>query len=164
MQRGICAQSAESQWARAEGYIDHRAMRRGNPAWLKGISGNPRGRPREQTSLETFRRDPDRFFYRHPRWHRFCFELIRVRPGLWSGPSTGAAAARRAGYSPRSARFTAHRLRRHPAIREALRELREITSSYGAAKDWFSGNTFGIGLIRYNVESMRTRRNKTKKN
>jgi len=138
--------------------------KRGNPNWVKGRSANPRGRPRGQTSLETFRRDPDRFFYRHPRWHRFCFELIRVGPCLWSGPSTGAAAARRAGYSPKSARFIASRLRRHPVIREALRELREITSSYRAAQDWFRGKTFGIGLLRYNVKSRRTKRNRTKKN
>jgi len=149
LQPGIHIQSPESQWFKAEGYIGHRTMKRGNPAWLKGTSGNPRGRPRVQTSLEAFCRDPDRFFIHHLRWYRFCFELIRVHPGLWSGPSTGAAAARRAGYSPKSARFIASRLRRKPVIREALGELREITSSYKACEDWLSGKSFGIGLLWY---------------
>ena len=129
-------------------------MKKGNPAWVKGVSANPQGRPRGQTSLEAFRINPDRFFYHHLRWYRFCLELIRVGPGLWSGPSTGAAAARRAGYSPKSARFIASRLRRHPVIREALRELREITSSHKAVQDWLSGKSFGIGLVTRN----RTRR------
>ena len=33
----------------------------GNPAWVKGKSPNPEGRPRGQTSVEAFRRDPDLF-------------------------------------------------------------------------------------------------------
>jgi len=138
-------------------------MKRGNPAWVKGVSGNPRGRPRGQTTLDAFRRDPDRFFYHDPRWYTFCFELIRVGSGLWTGPSTGAAAARRAGYSTKSARFIASRLRRKAVIREALRELREITSSYQACQDWFSGKSFGIGLIRYDRELKRKRKNITRK-
>jgi hypothetical protein len=125
--------------------------------------GNPRGRRRAQTSLEAFRRDPDRFFYHHPRWYRFCFERIRVGPGLWDGSSTAAAAARRAGYSPKSARFTAFRLRRHPVIREALRELREITSSYEACQAWLSGKPFGIGLTRYDRALKRKRKNVTRR-
>ena len=35
--------------------------RMGNPAWVKGKSPNPEGRPRGQTSVEAFRRDPDLF-------------------------------------------------------------------------------------------------------
>ncbi len=66
--------------------------KRGNPAWVKGKSGNPEGRPKGQTSLEAFSRDPDRFFFRHYRWWRFVH-------GLMEPPYTGAAAARRAGYS-----------------------------------------------------------------
>jgi hypothetical protein len=124
------------------------AYKRGNPTWIKGKSPNPEGRPRGQTCLEAFRINPDRFFYYHHRWYRFCFELIRVGPGLWDGPSTAAAAARRAGYSPKSARFIACRLRRRPVIREALGELREITSSRKAVEDWLSGKSFGIGLIQ----------------
>jgi len=121
--------------------LERGAMRRGNPAWLKGISGNPRGRLRGQTSLEAFSRDPDRFFYRHIRWYRFCF-------GLKEPPFTFAAAARQAGYSPKSARFIGSRLWRNPVIREALRELREITSSGKAYQDWLTGKCPGIGLLR----------------
>jgi len=39
--------------------------------------------------------------------------------------TSGAAAARKAGYSPKSARFIASRLRRKPVIREILRRIRE---------------------------------------
>jgi len=122
--------------------------KRGNPAWVKGRSANPKGRPRGQTSLEAFSRNPDRFFYYHIRWYRFCFELMEP-------PFTFAAAARRAGYSPKSARFIGSRLWRNPVIREAFGELREITSSRKACEDWLSGKSFGIGLLRYN----RTRKN-----
>jgi len=115
--------------------------KRGNPAWVKGVSANPKGRPRGQTSLEAFRRDPDGFFIHHLRWERFCF-------GLMEPPCTGAAAARRAGYSPKSARFIASRLWKKPVIREALRELREITSSGKAYQDWLTGKCPGIGLLR----------------
>ncbi|MCJ7761164.1 terminase small subunit [Candidatus Bathyarchaeota archaeon] len=115
--------------------------KRGNPAWVKGKSANPKGRPRGQTSLEAFSRNPDRFFYYHIRWYRFCFELMEP-------PFTFAAAARRAGYSPKSARFIGSRLWRNPVIREAFGELREITSSRKACEDWLSGKSFGMGLIR----------------
>ena len=122
--------------------IDEKLMnKRGNPTWVKGKSANPKGRPRGQTSFEAFRRDPDRFFYYHYRWYRFCF-------GLMEPPFTGAAAARRAGYSPKSARFIGSRLWRNPVIREAFGELREITSSRKAYQDWLSGKCPGIGLLR----------------
>lgn len=113
----------------------------GNPAWVKGKSANPKGRPRGQTSFEAFQRNPDRFFFYHYRWYRFCF-------GLMEPPYTGAAAARRAGYSPKSARFIASRLWKKPIIREAFRELKEITSSGKAYRDWLSGKYTGIGLLR----------------
>ena len=115
--------------------------KRGNPAWVKGKSGNPRGRPRGQTSFEAFFYDPDRFFFKHYRWYRFCH-------GLMEPPYTGAAAARRAGYSPKSARFIASRLLKKPVIREAFWELREITNSHKAYQDWLSGKRTGLGLLR----------------
>lgn len=108
------------------------AGKRGNPTWVKGKSPNPEGRPRGQTSLEAFRRDPDLFFIHHLRWERFCF-------GLMEPPCTGAAAARRAGYSPKSARFIASRLWKKPVIREAFRVLKDLTDSSIVYRDPFSG-------------------------
>ena len=82
----------------------------GNPAWVKGKSPYPQGRPRGQTSLYAFHKDPETFLIRHIRWERFCWEYIKAG-------SRGARAARNAGYSPRSARFIASRLIRKPVIR-----------------------------------------------
>jgi len=118
-----------------------RGNKRGNPAWVKGKSANPKGRPKGQTSLGAFHRNPDRFFFYHYHWYRFVH-------GLMEPPYTGAAAARRAGYSPKSARFIASRLLKNPIIRAALRELREITSSNKAYRDWLSGKRTGLGLLR----------------
>lgn len=111
---------------------NRKGNKRGNPAWVKGKSPNPKGRPRGQTSLEAFRRNPDLFFIHHLRWERFCF-------GLMEPPCTGAAAARRAGYSPKSARFIASRLWRKPVIREAFRELRDLVNSSIVYQDPFTG-------------------------
>jgi len=52
--------------------------KRGNPAWVKGKSGNPKGKPRGQTSFEAFCYDPGLFFIRHLRWQRFCLEYFLV--------------------------------------------------------------------------------------
>jgi len=95
--------------------------KRGNPAWVKGKSANPRGRPIGQTSFEAFCHDPGLFLIRHLRWERFCF-------GLMEPPYTGAAAARKAGYSPKSARFIASRLIRKPIIRAIRRRINFVTS------------------------------------
>jgi hypothetical protein len=89
---------------------------RGNPAWVKGKSPNPKGRPVGQTGLYSYYLDPDLFGIRHIRWWRFSLEYI-VAMG------NGAKAARRAGYSPKSARFIASRLIRNPVIRAMMREL-----------------------------------------
>jgi len=91
-------------------------MKRGNPAWLKGISGNPQGRLRRQTSLEAYYRNPDGFFNRHIRWWRFCWGLRMFY--------TLTEAAIFAGYSPKSARSIASRLWENPVIRARFRELR----------------------------------------
>jgi len=106
--------------------------KRGNPAWVKGISANPKGRPRGQTSLEAYRRDPDLFNIHHLRWERFCW-------GLMEPPCTGAAAARRAGYSPKSAKFIGSRLWENPVIREIFREFRELVHSSIVYQDPFTG-------------------------
>ena len=92
------------------------SKRRGNPAWVKGKSSNPKGRPRGQTSLAAYYKDPRLFSLRHIRWSRFALEYI-VEVG------NGAKAARKAGYSPKSARFIASRLIRNPVIRAMMREL-----------------------------------------
>lgn len=99
--------------------------RRGNPAWYQGMpSANPKGRPRGGNSIEAFYRDPELFDTRHMRWCRFCLGL-----GLTSFPGNGAEAARRAGYSPKSARFIASRLRKKAVIRAKLRELGKIINA-----------------------------------
>ncbi len=95
--------------------------KRGNPAFVKGKSGNPYGRPRGGNSIEAFYRDPEWFFIRHMRWERFCLSLMEP-------PYTGAAAARKAGYSPKSARFIASRLLKKAVIRAKHNELVELTN------------------------------------
>ena len=95
--------------------------KRGNPAWVKGKSSNPKGRPKGQNSLGAFYRDHQLFLIRHIRWDRFCWQYILT-------VGNGAKAAMRAGYSPRSARFIASRLLRKPIIRELLSKYRALTS------------------------------------
>lgn len=90
--------------------------KRGNPAWVRGKSGNPHGRPIGQTKLASYHREPDLFTVRHLRWLRFSLEYI-VAMG------NGAKAARLAGYSPKSARFIASRLIRNAAVRAIMREI-----------------------------------------
>ncbi|MFC2035820.1 terminase small subunit [Chloroflexota bacterium] len=97
--------------------------RRGNPAWYRGMpSANPYGRPIGQTSLGAFCQDPTSFRVWFYRWERFCWGLVEP-------PYTGAAAARKAGYSPKSARFIASRLLKKPIIREILRKQREMVDA-----------------------------------
>ena len=95
--------------------------KRGNPAWVEGKSGNPEGRPRGKNGLAAFHHDPDLFSIRHLRWERFCWELPLAL-------GNGAKAARKAGYSPKSARFIASRLLKKPIIRATLKRLNEVTS------------------------------------
>jgi hypothetical protein len=99
--------------------LNNKGNKRGNPAWYRGMpSANPKGRPKDQNSIDAFHRDLEWFLIRHLRWERFCW-------GLMEPPYTGAAAARRAGYSPKSARFIASRLLKKPIIRDILRRIRE---------------------------------------
>ena len=90
--------------------------KRGNPAWVKGKSPYPQGRPRGQNTLAAYYKDPKLFEIRHIRWSRFALEYI-VTVG------NGAEAARRVGYSPKSARFIASRLIRNPVVRAMMRDL-----------------------------------------
>lgn len=128
-------------------------MKGGNPTWVKGKSPNPKGRPRGQTSLEAFHRDPDLFLIHHLRWERFCW-------GLMEPPCTRAAAARRAGYSPKSARFIASRLWKKPVIREVFRALRDLVNSSRIYQDPFTGKRTIIrpqkNMIKVNILSNKT--------
>lgn len=95
--------------------------KRGNPAWYRGMpSANPTGRPKGQNSIDAFHHDPEWFFIRHMRWERFCWALMEP-------PYTKAAAARKAGYSPKSARFIASRLLKKPMIRATLNRINWFT-------------------------------------
>lgn len=95
--------------------------KRGNPAWYRGMpSANPKGRPKGQTSLEAFCKDPHVFLTRHIRWWRFSHEHIMAA-------ANGAEAARRAGYSQKSARFIASRLIRKDVIRATRNRMNELT-------------------------------------
>jgi hypothetical protein len=99
--------------------------RRGNPAWYRGMpSANPKGRPRGQNSIDAFYHNPELFEIKHIRWWRFCLELpLTVSPG------NGAEAAKKAGYSPKSARFIASRLRKKPVIRAIFNQLKEMINA-----------------------------------
>ena len=101
---------------------------KGRSNHAKGKSFNPEGRPRGQTSLEAFYEDPERFLIRHIRWDRFCMALSER-------PYTGAAAARKAGYSHKSARFIASRLRKKPVIRAIIQRFDAMVYLYSVTND-----------------------------
>jgi len=103
--------------------------KRGNPAWIKGKSVNPKGRPKGQNSFEAFCCDPSLFLLRHLRWERLCWALMEPT-------CTGAAAARKAGYSHKSARFIACRLLKKPVVREMFRRLIERVN---VSREMFEG-------------------------
>ncbi len=99
--------------------------KRGNPNWFQWYKGmpclNPSGRPRGQTSLQAYQ--SDKHIHRFLRWERFCWGLVEP-------PYTGAAAARKAGYSRKSARFIASRLRRNPVVKYISKKQRAMVELY----------------------------------
>jgi len=99
---------------------------------VEGRSPNPGGRPRGTTSLEAYLRDPDWFIILHGRWWKFC-------RGLMEPPYNQAAAARYAGYSPKSARFIGCRLWKKPVIREMFRLFSYLVDSSTIVRDPVSG-------------------------
>ena len=96
--------------------------------WVKGQSGNLKGRPKGQNSIEALYRDPTLFMVRHLRWWRFCWALMEP-------PYTGAAAAIKAGYSRKTARAIASRLIRKPIIQEIRRWHNASVDLYSATND-----------------------------
>ena len=104
--------------------------KRGNANWVKGgKSPNPYGRPMGQSGLAFFKQDPDLFLIRRIRWERFCW-------GLMEPPYTGAAAARKVGYTLKSARFIASRLlRKNPVIEAILKRQQAIVELYSITGD-----------------------------
>jgi hypothetical protein len=88
--------------------------RPGNPAWYRGMPpANPAGRPRGQNSIDTYCQDPHSFVREHPRWYCFCISLE------WT--KNHALAARRSGYSHKSARFIACRLLKKSVIKMMIK-------------------------------------------
>ena len=95
--------------------------KRGNPAWYRGMpSANPKGRPRDQNSWAVFCQNSQVFLIKHTRWWRFSYEHIMTA-------ANGAEAARRAGYSRKSARFIASRLIKKDVIRATRNRMNELS-------------------------------------
>jgi len=96
--------------------------------WVKGQSGNLKGRPRGQNTITSLHRDPTLFWVRHLRWWQFCWALMEP-------PYTGEAAAIKAGYSRKSARAIASRLIRKPIIHEIRRWHNASVYLYSVTND-----------------------------
>ncbi|MFC1987760.1 terminase small subunit [Chloroflexota bacterium] len=67
------------------------------------------------------KRKNSKFSAKYQRWDRFAIALLEE--------PTGEAAAIKAGYSPKSARFLATRLRKNPYVIKRLKELQERIES-----------------------------------
>ena len=100
--------------------------KRGNPKWFQWYKGmpclNPSGRPKGSGSMATYLADPKLFENHHMRWWWFCLYYTTAITKI----GNATEAARKAGYSAKSARFIASRLLKKPVIREMIRKEREI--------------------------------------
>ena len=131
---------------------------KGNPAWYAGMpSANPKGRPKGQTSIEAYRKRIRIYFL---RWERFCW-------ALGSPPYNGAAAARKAGYSPKSARFIACRLLKKIVVRAILQRHGALVYLYEKTGDMeysTSGDVIQKMEARMNNENHIKQDENTKRN
>ncbi|MFC2032510.1 terminase small subunit [Chloroflexota bacterium] len=71
--------------------------------------------------MATYLADPKLFGLRRRKWWWFCLYYTTAITKI----GNATEAARRAGYSPRSARFIASRLWRKPVIRDVFRRMRD---------------------------------------
>jgi hypothetical protein len=85
------------------------ARKAGNPNWVKGYAPNPKGRPKGRY-----------IFYPTIRWEKFVY--------YWMMCGNATQAAKRAGYSPKTATVIASQLWRKPGVQIALARLRRLIS------------------------------------
>lgn len=96
-------------------------MNKPNPTWIKGCpSPNRRGRPVGRATTRIALQNPNRFFRKRQRWLKFALQL-----GL---AASAAEAARRAGYSVKTARIIACQLRAKPTMQILFSRINTVTS------------------------------------
>jgi hypothetical protein len=92
---------------------------------------NPVGPPKGRNSYAIYLNDPVTFQIKHLRWWWFAMYYGTAITKI----GNATEAARRTGYSPKSARFIACRLKKNPIIRDMLRHIRESVEKSFSLKD-----------------------------